>query len=99
MKVQTRAIHFSADQKLVMFIQKKLQKLEQFFDGIVTTEVVMKLENTGKVKDKIVEVRVKVPGNMIITKETHKTFEAAIDNSLNSLKRQLIKHKERIRRK
>ena len=98
MKVQTRAIHFSADQKLVVLIQKKLQKLEQFFDRILGAEVVMKLENSGKVKDKIMEVRIKVPGSIIITKETHKSFEAAIDTSLSSLKRQLIKHKQRVRR-
>lgn len=99
MKVQTKAIHFSADQKLVVLIQKKLQKLEQFFDRILAAEVVMKLENSGKVKDKVMEIRIKVPGNLIITKETHKTFEAAIDTSVSSLKRQLIKHKERVRRK
>ena len=99
MRVQTRAIHFSADQKLVTLIQKKLQKLEQFFDRILAAEVVMKLENSGKIKDKVLEVRIKVPGNLIITKETHKTFEAAIDNSLGPLKKQLIKHKKRVRRK
>ena len=99
MQVETRAIHFSADQKLVGLIQKKLQKLEQFFDRILAAEVVMKLENSGKIKDKVLEVRIKVPGNLIITKATNKTFEAAIDHSLGSLKKQLIKHKERIRRK
>ncbi len=98
MQVQTRAIHFSADQKLVGLIQKKMQKLEQFFDRILAAEVVMKLENSGKIKDKVLEVRIKVPGNLIITKATHKTFEAAIDNSIGSLKKQLIKHKQRVRR-
>ncbi|MEM6322002.1 MAG: ribosome-associated translation inhibitor RaiA [Bacteroidota bacterium] len=99
MLVQTRAIHFSADQKLVFLIQKKLQKLEQFFDRILGAEVVLKLENSGRIKDKILEVRVKVPGNTLITKATHKTFEAAIDNVVSAMKKQLIKHKERIRRK
>jgi len=99
MKVQTKAIHFSADQKLIVLIQKKLEKLEQFFDRILAAEVVMKLENSGKVKDKVMEVKIKVPGTMIIAKETHKTFEAAIDNLQSSLKRQLIKHKHRVRRK
>ena len=100
MKVQTRAVHFSADQKLLSFVQKKLEKLEHFFDQIVDAIVVMKLENSGKkVKDKVVEIRLKVPGTVLITKETHKTFEAAIENSLPSLKRQLIKHKELMRKK
>ncbi len=99
MKVQTRAIHFSADQKLIAFVQKKLEKLEHFWDQILGAVVVMKLENTGRVKDKVVEIRLKVPGTVLITKETHKTFEAAIESSLPSLKRQLIKHKEQLIRK
>ncbi len=99
MKVETRAIHFSADQKLVVLIQKKLQKLEQFFDRILAAEVVMKLENSGKIKDKVMEIKIKVPGNLIITKEKHKTFEAAIDTSVDALKKQLLKHKARVRKK
>ena len=97
MKVQTKAIHFTADQKLLFFIQKKLAKLEQFFDRIIGVEVVMKLENSGKVKDKIVEIYLKVPGETIIAKETHKTFEGAVDGSIPALKKQLVKYKDRIR--
>lgn len=98
MKVQTKAIHFSADQKLEMFIQRKIQKLERLFGRIMTAEVVMKLGENGKIRDKIVEVRLKVPGNVLVTKGKHKTFEAAFDKSLSTLKRQLIKYKEKIRR-
>ena len=98
MKVQTKAIHFSADQKLLFLIQKKLQKLEQFFDRILAADVVLKLENSGKIKDKVLEIKLKVPGSIIITKETQKTFEAAIDQALAVLKRQLIKYKEKTRK-
>ena len=98
MNVQTRAIHFSADQKLVLLIQKKLAKLEQYFDQILRANVVLKLENSGKIKDKIMEVRLQVPGTLLIAKETRKTFEAAIDELVENLRRQLMKHKARIRR-
>lgn len=95
MKVQTKAVHFTADKKLIQFIQRKLSKLEKLFDRIIGVEVVMKLENAGKIKDKIVEVYLKVPGETIIIKETRKTFEKAIDCSLPILKRQLKRHKEK----
>ena len=99
MKVQTKAIHFSADKKLLKFIQKKVQKLEQFFDRIVGVEVVMKLDNGIKTKNKIVEIYLKVPGNTIVTKETQRTFEAAVDSSIPVLARQLQRYKQRARAK
>ena len=39
MKLQVHAVHFTADQKLLAFIQQKLSKLDQFYDRIVSGEV------------------------------------------------------------
>ena len=97
MKVVTHAVHFDADQKLVEFIERKLAKLEQFFDRIIGVDVFLKLENSGKVRDKVAEIKLNVPGATIIVKEMALTFEAAVDVALDSLKRQLIKHKEKER--
>ena len=99
MKVHTQSVHFSADQKLLVFIDKKMAKLTQFFDRIVRADVVLKLENSGQVKDKIAEVKIHLPGNVLFVKETHKTFEASIDMAVDALRRQLIRYKERIRAK
>ncbi len=96
MKIQTQAVQFKADQKLIDFTEKRLNKLEQFFDRIISAEVYLKLENSGQVKDKVAEVRINVPGNTLITKETQKSFEAAIDAAADSLRRQIIKHKEKL---
>lgn len=96
MKIKTQAVKFSADSKLIEFVDHKLSKLEQFYDRIISAEVMLKLENSGQVRDKIAEVRINVPGTVLITKETEKTFEASIDASVDSLKRQLIKHKGKI---
>ncbi len=95
MKIKTQAVHFTADQKLVDFIDSKLSKLDQFYDRIISAEVTLKLENSGQVKDKIADVKINVPGGTIITKETQKTFEASIDLAVDSLKRQIIRHKEK----
>lgn len=95
MRVQTQALHFSADYKLLEFIESKLQKLEQFFDRIISADVILKLENSGQIKDKITEIRLKIPGGVLFVKGTQKSFEAAVDSAVEALKRQLIRHKER----
>lgn len=99
MKIYINAIQFKADQKLTDVIKKKMIKLEHFFDRVIEARVALKLENAGQIKDKVMEVRVKVPGDMIIVKETNKTFESALDDCVGTLKRQLIKYKERLRKK
>ena len=98
MRVHTESVQFKADQKLLSFIEKKLSKMEQFFDRIIEARVVLKLENSGKVKDKVAELRLSVPGETLIAKDTNKTFEASVDAAAASLKRQLIKYKERLRK-
>lgn len=97
MKVQTQSIHFDADGKLIEFIEKKVEKLGTFFDHIISADVMLRLENNGQVQDKIAEIKIKVPKDILIAKETDKTFEAAIDAAVEALRRQIIKHKERMR--
>ncbi len=97
MKVITQSVHFSADKKLLGYIERKLKKLVQFNDRIIDTKVILKLENSGQVRDKIAEVQVSIPGSILFVKETSKTFENSVDKAIDSLKRQLVKYKERRR--
>lgn len=94
MEIRKQAINFDADAKLLDFIDKKLGKLETFYDNIVSTDVFLKLEKTGQVQDKIAEIKMHVPGSTLIAKETSKSFEESVDLSTSSLRRQLIKYKE-----
>lgn len=97
MVIRTEAVQFKADQKLLSFIEKKFQKLNLFFDKITTVKVFLKLENSGQVKDKVVEAVVNVPGETIFVKDSSKTFEESIEKVGASLKRQLVKYKEKKR--
>lgn len=99
MKVQITAVHFDADQKLLDFIEKKTSKLSVFFDKITDAQIFLKLENSGQVKDKIVELKLMVPGDLLIASVTSKSFEAATDGAVDNMKRQLTKYKERIQSK
>ncbi|MCB0581143.1 MAG: ribosome-associated translation inhibitor RaiA [Phaeodactylibacter sp.] len=97
MRVHTESVQFKADQKLIDYIEKRLNKMDQFFDRIIEARVTLKLENSGQIKDKIAEVRLNVPGEQLIAKEASKTFEASVDAAAAALKRQLIRYKERLR--
>ncbi len=97
MRVQTHAVHFTADQTLLDFIQKKLNKLDTFHDRIVSAEVFLKLDGaeTAKVKDKIVEVRLNIPGKELFVTERSKSFEAAIEQLMDVMKDKLVRCKEK----
>lgn len=97
MRVYTESVQFKADSKLLDFIERKLQKIDHYFDQIIEARVVLKLENSGQVKDKIAEVHLSVPGDKLLVREINKSFEASIDSAVDTLKRRLIKYKEKTR--
>lgn len=97
MKIRVQSIHFSADKKLIDFIQKKVDKLDLFFDQIISGEVYLKLENVEDEENKITEIKLNVPGVVLFAKEQCKTFEQATDLAIESLRKQVNKHKDKTR--
>jgi ribosomal subunit interface protein len=98
MNISFNSVHFKADQKLEAFISEKLEKLSKIHDGIIGFDVTLKLENTEKPENKMVEVRAKVRGNDAIAHKMAKTFEEATDEVVDALKKQLLKAKEKVRK-
>ena len=96
MKVQMHSVHFDADQKLLDFIQKRLDKLETFYDRVTDGEVILKLNNKDGVDNKTVEIKLFVPGATLFSQEDAASFEAATDAAADGLKRQITKYKEKI---
>jgi putative sigma-54 modulation protein len=74
MKLQVHSIHFDADQKLISFIQRKVDKLETFYDRIIDGEVFLKLEKNGVKENKITEVKINIPGSQFFAKEQSQFF-------------------------
>jgi putative sigma-54 modulation protein len=95
MNLQMHSIKFDADEKLLNLIQKKVNKLETFYDRIVDGEVFLKLNNTG-VENKTVEIKLNIPGDQLFAESSAKTFEIAMDEAADALKRQITKYKRRM---
>jgi putative sigma-54 modulation protein len=77
MKLQMHSIRFNADEKLLSFIQKKTDKLDKFFDRIIDAEVFMRLDKDNNMENKIIEIKLNIPGNQLFAKERAKSFEEA----------------------
>ncbi len=97
MKVNINPVHFKADKKLEDFIIDKVGKLNQYFEGVISSEVTLRLDSNDKVKDKIAEVRLIIKGNDLFAKKSSKSFEEAIDQSVEALRKQVNKHKDKLK--
>lgn len=97
MKVDIHAVNFSADKKLLDFVQEKMDKLEKFYDKVVFSDVFLKLDNTSEKENKIVEIKVNVPGDEFVVKKQCKSFEESTDQAVDSLERLLKKRKEKLK--
>ncbi len=97
MEIKINAVGFSASSQLEDFIQKKISKLEKYHDGIVGTDVILKLEKDDNLENKVVEITVSVKGQDVFAKKNAKKFEEAVDELYDVLKRQLVKVKEKER--
>ncbi|MGQ1910572.1 ribosome hibernation-promoting factor, HPF/YfiA family [Marinifilum sp. RC60d5] len=93
MKMQS--VGFKADSKLEAFINQKLRKLEKFENKITTYEVILNIDKASNKENKVVEVKMNVPGNELFAKKKSKTFEEATDLVAEALRSQILKYKEK----
>jgi putative sigma-54 modulation protein len=97
MKLKVQSIHFDADQKLLTFVQERVDKLLHFYEDIIDGDVFLRLDKSDVAENKITEIKINIPGKVLFAKEQSKSFEAAADSAVESLRKQLSKHKEKVR--
>ncbi|ROI09300.1 ribosome-associated translation inhibitor RaiA [Chryseobacterium sp. H3056] len=94
MKINVQSIGLTPHAPLEEYLDKKLNKLETFYDKIHGCQVFLKVENTGEKANKTAEIKLEVPGDDIMVKKTTTTFEESIDLCAEAAKKLLIKKKE-----
>lgn len=95
MNVQIQSVKFDAGKQLIEFIEKKLAKLDRFAENAMGADVILKLDKDNERGNKIAVVTLHIPGGDLRLEEQARTFEEAIDNSLDVMKRQIEKAKGR----
>ena len=100
MNIKINDVHFTADQKLVEFINKKVSKLETYYDGIISIEVILKVIKPETSLNKEAELKLSIPAkDYLFAKKQADTFEEALDLSIEAIKRQLGKMKDKLHEK
>jgi putative sigma-54 modulation protein len=95
MKVFVQSVNFNIDKDLVSFTEKKVSNLEKFNETIINAEVFFKVQKTSEKENKITEIKINIPGSDLVAKKQNKTFEEGVTLCVESLKKQLLKKKEK----
>ncbi len=97
MNINIQTVHFDADEKLLEFVSKKVEKLNTFHDKITKVDVFLKLDNlVHNIKDKVVEIKVHVPKHEFFVKTSSKSFEESFDSAMESIVNQIKRKKEKL---
>ncbi|PSR01252.1 MAG: ribosome-associated translation inhibitor RaiA [Bacteroidetes bacterium SW_11_45_7] len=98
MEIQIETPNVENQDKLEEYIEKKVNKLEKFFDNIIDAHVYLKNEqDKGNLKQRNVELKLNIPATTLFAEEKSDSFEKSVDMAVKSIERQLKKHKEKSR--
>lgn len=94
MEVKIKAIHFDISEKLVAFVNKKIEKITRRFEAIGDVDVNLTLVKPETAKNKEAAVKLIIPGGAdLFASKTADSFEEALDLALDALEPQLEKTK------
>lgn len=94
MEIKIKSLKFDADQKLVAFVEKKVSKLEKFYEGVETVEVILSL--LPDPDNKNAKIQIHVPGQDLVIEKNAKTFEDAVTECADAMKEKLTRFKEKL---
>ena len=98
MNIQIHSVKFDADKKLIDFVSQKVSKLKQYSEDIVSVEVFLRLDNDQEKENKISEIKLEYPGGPLFAKKQSKSFEESTDLVVDALKKQITKHKDKLKK-
>jgi len=96
MTINVQAVNFNTKPGLEEYLEKKLSKLEALTDKIISAQVYLKVENTSDKNNKSVDIKLEVPGDDIVVKKSGQSFEECIDLSVDTLKKLVVRNKEKV---
>lgn len=95
MKINIQSIGLTPRQELLDLIHEKIGKLTRFNDQIMEANVTLKAEKAERRDNKIIEVRLAVPGDDLFVKKQGETFEEILQKSTDALQREATDWKKR----
>ena len=91
--INIKSLKFDADEKLLDFIEKKVGKVEKFFDNLGDIDVTLSL--LPDAENKSVKLQTRFPGENLVVEKQARTFEEAITEAADVLKEKIVRAKEK----
>ncbi len=97
MNIRINTINFDADKKLLNFVDNKIKKLDNYFEGITGAEIFLTFNKSKRkqVENKEAKLKIEIPGNELFAEKKAKSFEEAIDNVIDALEKQIKKYRKK----
>jgi putative sigma-54 modulation protein len=99
MKINIQGVGVSPRQELQEMINDKLNKLDRLSDRITEARVTLRVEKAETHDNKVMEVRLGLPGNDIFVKKQGDSFEELVQKTTDVLARELKEWKEKVQGK
>ncbi|MBR6346070.1 MAG: ribosome-associated translation inhibitor RaiA [Bacteroidales bacterium] len=93
MEINIKSLKFDADSKLIEYVQKKVSKLEKFFDGVASVDVILSL--LPEPENKSVRLQTRIPGEELVIEKNARTFEEAVTDAADAMKEKIVRAKEK----
>ena len=94
MKISLAGRHVELNDNLRRYVLSKVEGLERYHSGIIDIDVNLGMEKSRKIVDMIAHLR---PRKVIKVSEESGDMYTSIDLAVDKLKRQLRKHKDRLK--
>jgi len=91
MQVSVTGRHVEVTEAMKQHVEDKIGKIKRHFDHVTDVHVILTVE---KLEQKA-EATVQISGAKLFADDTQADMYAAIDNMVDKLDRQIIKHKEK----
>ena len=93
MEIKIKSLKFDADAKLIAYVEKKVSKLEKYFDGIENADVTLSL--LSEPDNKNGKIQAHIPGDNPAIERRAKTFEEAVTEAADLMKEKIVRAKEK----
>jgi putative sigma-54 modulation protein len=93
MDIRVQSVKFDADERLLEFVNKKIGKIEKFYDEIIKAEVTLSLLPNQENKE--VKVKISMPGDELLVRRNAHTFEDAVVDCVDVIKEKIVRIKEK----
>lgn len=97
MEIKIQFVQIPKSESAEDFAIKKLLNMAEKYEWLIKADVFYKLEPDTKGKGKICEIRLSLPGPRIFATSDEESFEAATDETIRDLEKQLKKRKSEMK--